>query len=191
MAGHAYRVGCLTGCGTAPELMGEASRALEATARLHGIRIDQVHAPVGADAVQRHGQAVSHAARAAFLSADAVLVAAGTALLPVPATLARLDGRVARARSVSVREVVGPSIFWVGTSARDRLLVHLQGGDAAHRIVTGQRLDFTGVVARNPADLGAAWGLTRAEGSAQVTAQGRHLEVYAPRVRFACLSRCS
>jgi isocitrate/isopropylmalate dehydrogenase len=75
MATRSYHVGCLTGCGTAPELMGEASRALEATARLHGIQLEQVHAPVGADARQRHGHAVSHAARAAFLSADAVLVA--------------------------------------------------------------------------------------------------------------------
>jgi isocitrate/isopropylmalate dehydrogenase len=75
MATYSYRVGCLTGCGTAPELMAEASRALEATARLHGIHLEQVHAPVGADARLRHGQAVSHAARVAFFSADAVLVA--------------------------------------------------------------------------------------------------------------------
>ena len=75
MATYSYRVGCLTGCGAAPELMAEASRALDATVRLHGIRLEQVHAPVGADARQRHGQVVSHAARAAFLSADAVLVA--------------------------------------------------------------------------------------------------------------------
>lgn len=75
MATYSYRVACLTGCGAAPELMAEASRALDAATRLHGIRVEQVHAPVGADAVQRHGHAVSHAARAAFLSADAVLVA--------------------------------------------------------------------------------------------------------------------
>ena len=29
-----YRVACLTGCGTAPELMAEASRAIEAVSRL-------------------------------------------------------------------------------------------------------------------------------------------------------------
>jgi isocitrate/isopropylmalate dehydrogenase len=75
MASSSYRVACLTGCGTAPELMAEASRALEATARLNGVRVEQVHAPVGADALVRHGHAVSHSARAAFLSADAVLVA--------------------------------------------------------------------------------------------------------------------
>lgn len=75
MAAYSYRVACLTGCGTAPELMAEASRALDATACSHGIRVEQVHAPVGADALVRHGHAVSHAARNAFLGADAVLVA--------------------------------------------------------------------------------------------------------------------
>jgi isocitrate/isopropylmalate dehydrogenase len=75
MAAQGYRVACLTGCGTAPELMAEASRALEAAAHAHGLRLEQVHAPVGADALVRHGYAVSHAARAAFLAADAVLLA--------------------------------------------------------------------------------------------------------------------
>ena len=75
MAAVAYRVACLTGCGTAPELMAEASRALDATARLHGLEIEQSHAPVGADALVRHGQAVSHTARSAYLGADAVLLA--------------------------------------------------------------------------------------------------------------------
>ncbi|HEY6015876.1 MAG TPA: hypothetical protein VIU16_03735, partial [Gaiellaceae bacterium] len=42
-------------------------------ARLHGLRIEQVHIPFGADAVVRGGNAVPHAARAAYLSCDAVL----------------------------------------------------------------------------------------------------------------------
>ena len=75
MAAFGYRVACLTGSGTAPELMAEATRALETAARLHGVRVEQIHAPVGADARVRHGHAVSHAARAAFLRADAVLIA--------------------------------------------------------------------------------------------------------------------
>lgn len=73
MAARSYRVACLAGCGTAPELMAEASRALQAVARLHGLRIEQVHIPFGADAVVRGGNAVPHAARAAYLSCDAVL----------------------------------------------------------------------------------------------------------------------
>jgi isocitrate/isopropylmalate dehydrogenase len=75
MAAFGYRVACLTGSGTAPELMAEATRALETAARLHGVRVEQIHAPVGADARVRHGHAVSHAARTAFLRADAVLIA--------------------------------------------------------------------------------------------------------------------
>lgn len=73
MAARSYRVACLAGCGTAPELMAEASRALQAVSRLHGLRIEQVHIPFGADAVVRGGHAVPHAARAAYLSCDAVL----------------------------------------------------------------------------------------------------------------------
>ena len=72
---RSYRVACLTGCGTAPELMAEASRSLDAVSHLHGLRIEQVHVPFGADAVVRGGHAVPHAARAAYLGADAVLVA--------------------------------------------------------------------------------------------------------------------
>lgn len=73
MAGRSYRVACLAGCGTAPELMAEASRALQAVVRLHGLAIEQVHVPFGADAVVRGGNPVPHLARAAYLSCDAVL----------------------------------------------------------------------------------------------------------------------
>jgi hypothetical protein len=119
------------------------------------------------------------------------LTAARAALLPVPSTgLVALAGRHARARRVPVREVVGPDIFWVGTSRGERLLVHLQGGGATHRIRPGQRLDFTGVVARNPAGAAGSWGLTPAEGARQFVRQGAHLEVYAPRIRFTCFDRC-
>ena len=38
-------VACLAGAGTAPELMAEASLALDAVARLHGFTLEQVHAP--------------------------------------------------------------------------------------------------------------------------------------------------
>jgi isocitrate/isopropylmalate dehydrogenase len=73
MAAPRCRIACLTGCGTAPELMAQASRALAATARAHGLRVEQLHAPVGADSVVRHGRAVSPSARSAFLRSDAVL----------------------------------------------------------------------------------------------------------------------
>jgi 3-isopropylmalate dehydrogenase len=68
-------VACLTGAGTAPELMAEAVLALDAVGRLHGLRIEETHAPFGAVAVARAGQSVPAATRAAILEADAVLVA--------------------------------------------------------------------------------------------------------------------
>ena len=39
-------IACLTGAGTAPELMAEAVLALDAVARLHGLAIDEVHVAV-------------------------------------------------------------------------------------------------------------------------------------------------
>ncbi len=75
MSGRTYRVACVTGSGTGPELMAEASRALDAVAPLHGFGIEQVHVSFGADAVARIGHALPLATRTAYLQADAVLVA--------------------------------------------------------------------------------------------------------------------
>jgi len=44
---HKATIACLTGAGTAPELMAEAVLALEAVARLHGLSIEEVHVPFG------------------------------------------------------------------------------------------------------------------------------------------------
>jgi isocitrate/isopropylmalate dehydrogenase len=68
-------VACVTGAGTAPELMAEAMLALDAVGRLHGLTIDETHVTFGAVAVARAGQAVPVLTRAAVLAADAVLVA--------------------------------------------------------------------------------------------------------------------
>lgn len=68
-------VACLTGAGTAPELMAEAVLALEAVGRLHGLEIDDTHVSFGGVALARAGQAVPAATLSAILGADAVLVA--------------------------------------------------------------------------------------------------------------------
>ena len=60
-------VACLTGAGTAPELMAEAVLALDAVARLHGLRIDETHVPFGSVAVARVGHTVPAATRTAIL----------------------------------------------------------------------------------------------------------------------------
>jgi len=69
------KVACLTGAGTAPELMAEAVFALERVGRLHNFRVDDTHAAFGGVAFARAGQMVPPATRAAILDADAVLVA--------------------------------------------------------------------------------------------------------------------
>lgn len=71
-----YTVACLAGDGTGPEVMAEASRAIDAVSRLHGFRVDEVHVPFGGEALLRSGQLLPLATRLAYLRADAVLVAA-------------------------------------------------------------------------------------------------------------------
>jgi 3-isopropylmalate dehydrogenase len=70
-----YTVACLSGDGIGPELMAEASRALAEAGRLHGFRLDEVHAPFAGEALSRFGHPLPPATRAACRDSDAVLVA--------------------------------------------------------------------------------------------------------------------
>ncbi len=96
---HLRTIACLTGSGTAPELMAEAMYALDAVARVHGFAFDQVHAPFGGVALARFGQAVPPSTRDAVLGADAVLVA-GAEEPALDDVMAELDlrARVTRVR---------------------------------------------------------------------------------------------
>src|SRR4030081_3431033 len=93
------KVACVTGAGTAPELMAEAVLALDAIARLHGLEIDETHVTFGAVAVARAGHTVPALTRAAILAADAVLVAGaeGAALAEIMSEL-DLRAKVTRVR---------------------------------------------------------------------------------------------
>jgi 3-isopropylmalate dehydrogenase len=92
-------IACLTGSGTAPELMAEALHALDAVSRVHGFAFDQVHAPFGGVALARLGQAVPASTRDAVLGSDAVLVA-GAEEPALDDVMAELDlrARVTRVR---------------------------------------------------------------------------------------------
>jgi len=96
---HSARITCLTGAGTAPELMAEAVLALDAVARLHGLSIDELHAPFGGVAVARGGQSFPSSTRDAVLDSDAVLVA-GAEEPALDDVMAELDlrARVTRVR---------------------------------------------------------------------------------------------
>jgi 3-isopropylmalate dehydrogenase len=76
MRARRYTIACLAGDGIGPELMAEASRAVEAVSRLHGFRVQEAHVPFGGDAVRRFGHPLPPATRAACREADAVLIAA-------------------------------------------------------------------------------------------------------------------
>lgn len=96
---RARTVACLTGAGTAPELMAEALHALGAVARVHGFSFEQVHAPFGGVALARLGQTVPSSTRDTVLGADAVLVA-GADEPALDDVMAELDlrARVTRVR---------------------------------------------------------------------------------------------
>jgi 3-isopropylmalate dehydrogenase len=69
-----WTVACLAGDGVGPELMGEACRVLAEVARLHALRIDDVHLPFGGEALMRVGHPLPLSTRTAYREADAVFV---------------------------------------------------------------------------------------------------------------------
>src|SRR5436305_1380510 len=76
MSGRSWTVACLAGDGVGPELMAETSRVLAEVARLHALRIDDVHLPFGGEALTRFGHPLPQSTREAYRSADAVFVSA-------------------------------------------------------------------------------------------------------------------
>jgi isocitrate/isopropylmalate dehydrogenase len=101
-----YRVACLAGHGVGPEVMAEASRAVAAVSRHHGFSVEETHVPFGGEALSRSGHHLPVATRAAYLTADAVLVAASDepALAGVVAEL-DLGARVTRVRAAGQVDV--------------------------------------------------------------------------------------
>ncbi len=105
-----YTIACLSGDGIGPEVMAEASRALDQLSRLHGFGIEELHVPFGGDAVRCFGHPLPSSTRAVCHSADAVLVAttAEPALEGVKAEL-DLTWRMTRVRvNASRLTVVSP-----------------------------------------------------------------------------------
>ena len=101
-----YRVACLAGDGVGPEVMAEASRAVAAVSRHHGFVVEETHVPFGGEALSRSGHHLPAATRAAYVAADAVLVAAAEepALAGVVAEL-DLRTHVTRVRAAGQADV--------------------------------------------------------------------------------------
>jgi 3-isopropylmalate dehydrogenase len=104
--GRAYTVACLSGDGIGPELMAEASRALDEVAHMHGLDVEQLHLPFAAEAITRSGHALPAATRLACRGADAVLVtSAGSLALEGLRAELDLQASVARVRTRQGRDV--------------------------------------------------------------------------------------
>jgi len=73
--GASYRVACLSGGGIGPEVMAEATRVLQETARLHGFEVEELHVPFGAEAQTSLGHPLPAQTRATYRGADAILAA--------------------------------------------------------------------------------------------------------------------
>lgn len=115
--------------------------------------------------------------------ASSRLTADGSPLLARAVTLARHEGDRALGRSVPVESVVADEGFWVGTSERNRVFVHvLARNESPPRIRAGARVSFTGVVRRNPDEV-RSFGLSTAEGRQLLRRQGYHIEVAAGDLR--------
>jgi 3-isopropylmalate dehydrogenase len=69
-------VACLAGDGVGPELMAEATRVLTAVARLHSLRLHDVHLPFGGEALTRFGHPLPLSTRTVYSDADAIFVSA-------------------------------------------------------------------------------------------------------------------
>jgi isocitrate/isopropylmalate dehydrogenase len=131
-------VACLTGAGTAPELMAEAVVALDAVARLHGLEIEETHVPFGGVAFARAGQTVPAVTRAAILASEAVLVA-GAEEPALAEVMAELD---LRAQVTRVRFGQHDDVAFVSPLANgaDEWTI-----EAAFRIAEGRTLRLAAV----------------------------------------------
>ena len=120
------------------------------------------------------------------------LTANGTSLFPIATAagaggdLSDYVGQAAVAQGVMVLSAPADNGFWVGTSAADRVYVHLlqPGLVSPHPVRAGDHISFTGRVVANSATLAADDGVTATEGSAQLTAQKAHIEIAKSAVVF-------
>ena len=92
--------------------------------------------------------------------------------------LVALTGQRATGHAVPVQSVPADEGFWIGTGATDRVWVQLTGNsESAITIGPGQLLDLTGPVVPHGPDFAGKAGVSAAEGAAQLTSAGAHLEV--------------
>lgn len=112
-------------------------------------------------------------------TATGTLTARGADLTAQPTALRNHIGQAAVGRGVAVQSVVSDEGFWVGSSASDRVYVHLTPqarggqGESPFQVRAGQHIDLNGTVT---AFRGQAFGVTEAEGLAQLRDEAAYVE---------------
>ena len=111
------------------------------------------------------------------------LVAGGSAAT----ALAEFAGQPATATGVQVLSVPADEGFWVGSSDTERVWVQLTGGagESPYQVQEGDTVDFEGTVVAHDEAFAAEVGVDEANGAAQLTEQGHHLEVAKSAVQLA------
>jgi hypothetical protein len=134
----------------------------------------------------RSGSPSSSAAgqgNAASVGQPGTITANGTAVLPAAGAnpggaLAAFAGQPAQGAAVQVLLVPADEGFWVGSSDTERVWVQLTGeGESAYQVQAGDTVDFEGTVVAHPGGFSEQVGITEADGAAQLTQQGHHIEV--------------
>ena len=103
------------------------------------------------------------------------------------AALGGVTGKPVTGTGVRVLSVPADEGFWVGTSDTQRVWVQLTGqaGESPYQVKEGDSVDFAGTVAPHDPAFAGQVGVDDAEGAAQLTSQGQHLEVAKSAVRLA------
>jgi RNA polymerase sigma factor (sigma-70 family) len=118
-------------------------------------------------------------------AAPATLSVGGSRVLPAARVrpMTADVGQTAVARDVPVQSVPADEGFWVGGGPGQRVWVQLRTAtESTVRIRPGQRVSFTGTVARTTADMPDRVGLSPAEGAAELHADGAYVLVDAARL---------
>lgn len=108
------------------------------------------------------------------------ITADGQKVLPLPSggALQKYESKTAQGASVNVQSVVGDEAFWVGSSASDRVLVHLEiSQESPFKVKVGDKVTLTGRVKPVDDSTPGQLGVTDTEGAALLKKEGEYIGV--------------
>jgi hypothetical protein len=91
-------------------------------------------------------------------------------------SLAPFEDETVTGQGVKVESVVSPQAFWVGPTNAQEVFVYVSSSQTNAAVHAGDRVDLGGVVRVLPVDFEARFGVTSANGSAQLQDEGHYIE---------------